>query len=102
MAFVNKYVVGNFIYFAGAYASYLDMNKTIEPIQLKANKKSICAEIAHNTKISHHYAKEYYVNHVHPVIYIGTWPVIQFTMGSLSLFTGVLTSCLEWYEQNKK
>lgn len=99
---MNKYGIGVFIYSAGAYASYVNMNKSTTPIQPQANKKNISSLIAYNTRISHHYAKEFYINHCHQAVYIGTWPIIQFTIGSLSLFTGMLAGCLEWHEQNRK
>lgn len=103
MPFLNKFTAGMFMYSAGAYVSYLDMNKTSKTFQQQeTNKQKLTSLVAYNTSVSHHYAKEFYVNYVHPVVYIGAWPVIQCTMGSLSLFTGVLTGCLEWHELIKK
>lgn len=95
MTYVNKFAAGLFIYTTGAYASYQDMNKKITLIHHKPYKQKLSALIVNNIYISHHYAKKFYIKHVHPVIYIGAWPVVQFSMGYISIFTGVLVGCFE-------
>ena len=90
------------MYSAGAYVSYINMNNIKTHIQPPDNKNNICSQIAYNTRISYRYSKEFYVNNCHPAVYTGAWPVIQFTMSSLSLFTGVLSGYLEWHEKNNK
>ena len=91
---------GALVYLTGAYASYADINSNAIHAPITINNTSghqkLGQTIISCTQVSYQHAKDYYHTRVNPIVYSATWPIIQFTMVSTSIFTGTLCGTLEW------
>lgn len=91
------------VYSTGAYASYCDINRkhVILSNETVIIPQSLGSHIVLYTQVSYQHAKNYYCTRVNPIVYSAAWPIVQFTMVALSIFTGTLCGFLEWNEHNK-
>ena len=95
-------VTGALVYLTGACASYVDINsKVIHAPILATKSQNLGQTIISCTQASYHHARDYYHTRVNPVVYSATWPIIQFTIVSTSIFTGTLCGTLEWHNKTR-
>jgi hypothetical protein len=89
------------LYASGATVSYVEMNRHPNT-QIPEPTNELSSQIAFCSRLSYQQVKEFYATRLSPVIYTAGWPVIMFSITSLSLFTGSLTGYLAWKQNTSR
>jgi hypothetical protein len=87
------------LYASGATVSYYEMKRP--NMQIPEATQELTSQIAFCSRVSYQQVKDFYATRLHPVIYTAGWPVIMFSITSLSLFTGSLTGYLTWKQTSR-